>query len=118
MGQSYVGESGPSSSSALRSEVPSLEAAAASVASTVSELVDVLPKLASCRGTYILLSTAARVALGSLSRARASMQSASAARATSIIKEVDAKNSTQVDAVNALMKEARRTVIAARAVLF
>jgi hypothetical protein len=114
--QSYVGESGPSSSSALRSEVPSLEAATASVASTVSELVDVLPKLASCRGADILLGTATRVKAGSLSHAN--LQTASAAGTTSIIKDVDAKNSIQVDAVNALLKEARRTVIAARAVLF
>merc|ERR1712048_1162498 len=49
--QSYVGEAGI----CLRSEVPSLEAARASVASTVSELVDVLPKLASCRRQESLL---------------------------------------------------------------
>jgi len=114
--QSYVGDAGASSSSALRSEVPSLEAATASVASTVSELVDVLPKLASCRGTDILLSAAARAKAGSLSHT--SSQTASAAGAKSIVKDVDAKNSIQVNAVNALMKEARRAVIAARAVLF
>ena len=95
---------------------PCWQAATASVASTVSELVDVLPKLASCRGTDILLSTGARAKAGSLSRT--SSQTASAAGANSIVKDVDAKNSIQVNAVNALMKEARRAVVAARAVLF
>merc|ERR1711939_766429 len=47
--QTYVGESGPCSSKPLRSELPSLEAARASVASVASELVDALPKLGSCR---------------------------------------------------------------------
>merc|ERR1712087_40789 len=55
--QSYVGDYGTCSSTALRSELPSLEAAKAAVASTVSELVDVLPKLASCKGAAALLET-------------------------------------------------------------
>ena len=78
--------------------------------------MDVLPKLASCRGTDILLSAAARAKAGSVSHT--SSQTASAAGAKSIVQDVDAKNSIQVNAVNALMKEARRAVIAARAVLF
>merc|ERR1712226_903254 len=53
--QTYVREFGPCSSKSLRSELPSLEAARASVAAVLSELVDVLPKLNSCRGAVSLM---------------------------------------------------------------
>merc|ERR1711907_694431 len=46
----YVGEFASCSSKTLRSELPSLEAARASVAAVTSELSEVLPKLSSCRG--------------------------------------------------------------------
>merc|ERR1719160_346524 len=46
----YVSESASCSSKTLRSELPSLEAARASVAAATAELADLLPKLSSCRG--------------------------------------------------------------------
>jgi len=116
--QSYVGDYGLCSSSSLRSEVPSLEAARVSVASAVSELLDVLPKLASCRRNEILLNTGVPAGDAILSRTNVRSQTASMAVASQILKDVDVKNSIQTDAVNALMKEARRAVIAARGALF
>ena len=89
-----------------------------SVASAVSELVDVLPTLASCRRNEILLNTGVRAGDVTLSRINVRSQTASVAVASQILKDVDAKNCIQADAVNALMKEARRAVIAARGALF
>merc|ERR1712046_34435 len=54
----YVGEYSPCSSKVLRGELPSLEAARASVASAISELAEVLPKLSSCRGAALVKKSA------------------------------------------------------------
>ena len=94
------------------------KAARASVASTVSELVDVLPKLASCRRQESLLQnsmgTEGALELRGRIRSQADVQSS----ASQITKDVDAPNGIQASAVLSLMKEARQAVITARAMLF
>lgn len=115
--QSFVGEFGMCSSKALRSELPSLEAARASVASTVSELVDVLPKIAACHASTALISNVtqdkdADSKLFSMSSASLRVE-ASAPSA-----DVDGKNGVPVGSVTALLKEARHVIIAARTSLY
>ena len=46
---SYVAEFDPSPAKALRSELPLLEAAKASLTTAVSDLADVMPQLSSCQ---------------------------------------------------------------------
>lgn len=117
--QSFVGEFGECSSKALRSELPALEAAKASVASTVSELVDVLPKLAACYSKGLLSSNVTKtsfpesVLLSKSSRSGLRVDVTNA-HATS----VDSKNSVPTSSVNALLKEARNIVITARSALY
>ena len=92
-----------------------VQAARASVASAVSELVDVLPKLATCHKAQGFSSASRLEGLGSFWRSSRHVESASM---TSSTPNVDAKNGIEADAAEALMKEARRAVIAARTVLF
>merc|ERR1712166_110154 len=56
--ETFVGGAAPGASKALRSELPSLEAARASVATVVSELRRVLPQISSCRGAASLIRAA------------------------------------------------------------
>ena len=85
------------------------------MSSTVSELVDVLPKLASCKGASALLETGSNTAV---SNAGESNRATSMTAAAQLPADIEAKNGLQIGATQALMKEARRAVIAARSVLF
>jgi hypothetical protein len=87
------------------------------VASTVSELVDVLPKIAACHASTALISNVtqdkdADSKLFSMSSASLRVE-ASAPSA-----DVDGKNGVPVGSVTALLKEARHVIIAARTSLY
>ena len=88
------------------------------MASAVSELVDVLPKLASCRRGESFVSNATPTSDFMVTQLKASMRTAGSAVASQMVKDVDSKNGIEADAVRALMKEARHAVIAARSALF
>lgn len=87
------------------------------MASTVSELVDVLPKLAACRRSEMFASNSSRTEGVALVHAKASAQFVGAADASLVPRDVDREIGIPTDAVTALMKEARRIVIAARGAL-
>lgn len=111
--ETYVGEAAPGASKALRSELPSLEAARASVATVVSELAGVLPQIASCRGAASLI----RATGSSHMLVRVASGSARAASGRSVAKDVDRLNGIDTEGVSALVKEARRIILAARSAL-
>ena len=92
-----------------------VQAAKAAVSSTVSELVDVLPKLASCKGSAAFLETGSHAALSNAGERNGATSMTAAAQLPA---DIEAKNGLQIGATQALMKEARRAVIAARSVLF
>lgn len=112
----YVGEYASCSSKTLRSELPSLEAARASVAAVTAELADLLPKLSSCRGASLLLKGGAALKLAT------SMQQlhedGARGGADALAHKVDEQNGIDSRAVAALLQEARRVIVAARGALF
>ena len=102
---SYVGDFNPSASKSLRSELPALEAARASLEATVSELVDAIPQLNVCRPE----------ALASIS-ARESLPAGQAFRSFANLAEGERKGFA-VDELNALLAEARSCIMNVRGVL-
>jgi len=92
----HVSSFDPSPAKALASEVPSLEAAQASLAVVVSELADALPQLAACKSAPVFLSGVHSRALAG----RAAVQS-----------------SASGSSVDDLVAQARLTIEAARVVL-
>lgn len=95
-----VGSFDQAASAALRSELPALEAADASLAAITAELADVLPSLPGCRHAGSSLQRA------SSHRSRKTLQRTAAA--TAVFEAAGAE---------ALYSEARATIIAARKVL-
>ena len=88
------------------------KAARASVASTVSELVDVLPKIASCHAAGLLASNVTRTEnlnFGLYSTSASSLRNHAKASSGDVVPTAS---------VTALLKEARSVVIAARSALF
>lgn len=111
--EAYVSDAAPGATKALRSEAAALEAARASVATVVSELSQVLPQIRSCRGAASFIKTE-----GSSSVLDKSGQSISEGSAPSkAALDVDKQNGINTDEVGALIKEARRVIIAARSAL-
>lgn len=112
----YVGEFASCSSKTLRSELPSLEAARASVAAVTAELADLLPKLSSCRGASLLLKGG--VALKVATSLQRQQEHSARGGADALARKVDEQNGIDSGAVAALLGEARRVIIAARGALF
>lgn len=115
--ETYVGGAAPGASKALRSELPSLEAARASVATVVSELGRVLPQISSCRGAASLIRAAgSSIMLQQVTAGSAQVASAGTS-ASQVTNDVDKQNGIDTEGVGALIREARRVIIAARSAL-
>lgn len=106
---SYVGEFDPSPAKALQSELPLLEAAKVSLTTTISDLAGVLPRLASCQAPGRLMKQMASTGIAfparnaSISLRTQTGPESAIARATATI--------------DALMAEARSTILAVHKVL-
>jgi len=119
--ETYVGEFAPGSSKALRSELPALEAARASLSSVVSALAGALPKMKSCHGA----KSAAAAAFLKNKGASAVMLARSvdgnrrsASTREQMAENVDRQNGVNAQALSELVKESRRIIIASRSALF
>lgn len=116
---SYVGQFDPFPAKALLSELPSLEAAKASLSSTVSELTDVLPKLAACKAkTGLTASFLAKKQQLYESFVRVAASGVGTQKALeSATSLVDGQIGIDAGSIDLLVKEARLAIIAARAAL-
>jgi len=113
--ETHVSEFAPCSSKALRSELPSLEAARTSLASVVAELVGVLPKIGSCRKAADFMSNGG-VYTTHLKGTEAYMRPGG--MTTQMAQNVESQSGINLDAALALIKEARRVILVARGALF
>ena len=102
---SYVAEFDPFPAKALRSELPAVEAARASLAATVSELADAVPQLNLCRSEAMpsIRTTTPRNA-GLNWRA-------------SVGKARGERKGLEVDELDSLLAEARSSIVGVRKVL-
>lgn len=111
--ETHVNEYSSCSSKSLRSELPSLEAARASLASVVAELTGVLPKLSSCsRAAGLMSSVGATQMMHQLKESAARNKRHGKGSLTA--DSVDNQNGIHMDAAVALIKEARRVILATR----
>ena len=86
------------------------------MAASVSELVETLPKIASCQSAKSFLSNVTRFGdIGSMLHTKANSHSLFSTRAPPA--DVDSKNGVPTSEVLALLKEARHVVVAARSAL-
>ena len=112
---SYVGEFDPFPAKALRSELPSAEAAKASLAATTSELADALPRLGLCRAETMPTISVGRA------RPKHSLQTLHSSKANvgaSVAAQSAARgNGLDADELDLLLKEARASIIGVRKVL-
>jgi len=112
--ETHVAEFVPCSSKALRSELPSLEVARASVASVAAELKGILPKLGSCHGAALVKVLGVLWASG----ASYSPSHLSSEARAQLVQNVDSQNGINSNAAIALMRQARSIIVAARGALF
>merc|ERR1712194_434178 len=99
--ETYVGEFAPGSSKALRSELPALEAARASLASVVSALAGALPKMKSCHGAPAAAAAAAAAFLKSEGSAVMLARSVDGNTRSASTREQMAENVDRQNGVNA-----------------
>merc|ERR1712137_316543 len=111
---SYVGEFDPFPAKALQSELPSLEAAKASLTTTISDLVDALPRLASCQAHGSLASSNMNQQIALTGLPSLTKNSSILLRTQTGADNTFAKTTAAVDA---LMAEARSTILAAHKAL-
>ena len=104
----------PSAAKSLLAEAPALEAAKATLASTVSELGNVLPKLSSCVGAAMATKSAARARIQKEQRQFVSARSHLRSALGHFRDESDSDVERDLDA---LLAEARATIIKIRGAL-
>lgn len=105
----HVGEFDPSPAKALRSELPLLEAAKASLTTAVSDLADVMPQLSSCQKQGALIRASPHHPNASTVIPKIGNPASFALRQQT---RIDSGFTKTAHAVEALMAEARSTILA------
>jgi len=116
--QTYVSESNPCSSKALRSELPSFEAARASLAGAAAELVGLLPQLEACGHGAASFHKGTQLARLNLEVSQKTERASVAHGVSQLALDVERQNGADLGGAKALMKEARAAILAVRHVVF